>query len=53
MDVKMLIQEQKGNGVDTVPYLVIEGRKRDVTIQGAKEVDDYVKALQRVIKENA
>ncbi|KAF4304422.1 hypothetical protein GTA08_BOTSDO07881 [Botryosphaeria dothidea] len=53
MDVKMLIQEQKGNGVDAVPYLVIEGRKRDVTIQGAKEVDDYVKALQRVIKENA
>ncbi|KAL1618457.1 hypothetical protein SLS54_007184 [Diplodia seriata] len=52
-DVKMLIQEQKGNGVDAVPYIVIEGRRRDMTLEGAREVDEYVKALQRVIKENA
>ncbi|OJD34214.1 thioredoxin-like protein [Diplodia corticola] len=53
MDVKMLIQEQTGNGVDVVPYIVIDGRRRDVTLEGAREVDEYVKALQRVIKENA
>lgn len=53
MDVKMLIREQKGNGIDAVPHVVIEGRRRDVTLEGAREVDEYVKALQRVIKENA
>lgn len=52
-EVKMLIREQAGNGVDAVPYIVIEGRRRDITLQGAKEVDEYVKALERVAKENA
>ncbi|EKG20395.1 hypothetical protein MPH_02321 [Macrophomina phaseolina MS6] len=53
MDVKMMMREQKSNGIDAVPHVVIEGRRRDVTLEGAKEVDEYVKALQRVIKENA
>jgi predicted DsbA family dithiol-disulfide isomerase len=50
-DVKMLIREQASNGVDAVPYIVIEGRRRDITLQGAKEVEDYVRAFERIMKE--
>jgi predicted DsbA family dithiol-disulfide isomerase len=50
-DVKMLMREQASNGVDAVPYIVIEGRRRDITLQGAKEVEDYVRALERIMKE--
>jgi predicted DsbA family dithiol-disulfide isomerase len=50
-DVKLLIREQASNGVDAVPYIVIEGRRRDITLQGAKEVEDYVRALERIMKE--
>lgn len=53
MDTKMLIREQAGNGIDAVPYIVIEGKRRDVTLEGAKEVDEYVKNLERVIKESS
>ena len=52
MDVKTLIREQKGDGVDSVPYIVIEGKRRDFTLVGAKEVGEYVKALQQVVKES-
>jgi hypothetical protein len=31
--------------------MVFEGKKRDITIQGANEVDDYVKALEQIVKE--
>jgi len=51
-DTKMAIREQQGNGVDSVPYVVFEGKRRDFTIQGANEVEDYVKALENVIKES-
>lgn len=50
-DVKMLIREQASNGVDAVPYIMIEGKRRDFTLEGAKEVPEYVKTLQQVIKE--
>jgi predicted DsbA family dithiol-disulfide isomerase len=50
-DVKMLIREQAGNGVDAVPHVVIEGKRRDITLTGAKEVHEYLKALERVMKE--
>lgn len=50
-DVKMLIREQAGNGVDAVPHVVIEGKRRDITLTGAKEVEEYLKALERVMKE--
>lgn len=53
METKMLIREQAGNGIDAVPYIVIEGKRRDVTLEGAKEVDEFVKALNRVIKESS
>ena len=51
-DVKMLIREQAINGVDSVPYIILEGKKRDFTLEGAKEVEDYVKAMQQVAKES-
>ncbi|KAK1090874.1 hypothetical protein LTR48_007437 [Friedmanniomyces endolithicus] len=47
----MLIQEQAGNGIDAVPYIVIAGRKRDMTLEGCREVEAYEKALKQVIKE--
>jgi predicted DsbA family dithiol-disulfide isomerase len=52
MDVKMLIREQAGNGVDSVPYIVFEGKKRDLTLVGAKEVEEYQKALASIVKES-
>lgn len=52
-DVKMLIREQAGNGIDAVPYIVIEGKRRDITLEGAKEVEDFVKALKTIIKESS
>jgi predicted DsbA family dithiol-disulfide isomerase len=48
--VKEAIQEQKGNGVDAVPFVVVEGSRKDVTITGAQSVKDYVKALREIIK---
>ena len=50
-DVKMLIREQAGNGIDSVPYIVFEGRRRDFTLEGAKEVGEYLKALEQVARE--
>lgn len=50
--VKMLIREQAANGVDAVPHIVIEGRKRDITLTGAKEVDQYVRTLEQVLRES-
>ena len=51
-EVKDLVREQKMDGVDSVPYVVVEGRRRDVTLVGAKEVEEYVKALEMVVKES-
>lgn len=51
-DTKVTIREQRGNGVDAVPYIVFEGKKRDITLEGAKEVEEYVKALQKIAKES-
>lgn len=51
-DAKMLIREQAGNGVDSVPYIVLEGKKRDVTLVGAKEVEEYEKALGTIVRES-
>lgn len=52
MDVKMLIREQASNGVDSVPYVVLEGKRRDLTLIGAKEVEEYEKALQTIARES-
>jgi predicted DsbA family dithiol-disulfide isomerase len=40
------------NGVDSVPTVVLEGRRRDLTLVGAKEVEDYEKALATIVKES-
>ena len=52
MDVKMLIREQAGNDVDSVPYIIIEGKRRDFTLVGAKEINEYVKTMEQCIKES-
>jgi predicted DsbA family dithiol-disulfide isomerase len=50
-ETKDAIREQVGNAVDSVPYVVFEGRKRDFTEVGAKSVGEYVKVLGQVEKE--
>ena len=52
MDVKMLVREQAGNGVDSVPYIVFEGKRRDLTLVGAKEVEEYLKTLETIARES-
>jgi predicted DsbA family dithiol-disulfide isomerase len=52
LDVKMLIREQAADGVDSVPNIVIEGKRRDLSIVGAKDIEEYVKALEQIIKES-
>lgn len=47
-EAKSLIQQQKGDGIDSVPYVVVEGKRRDFTLVGAKEVEAYVKVLEQV-----
>lgn len=51
-ETQMSIREQAGNGIDAVPYIVIEGKRRDITLEGCREVEEYVKALRQVIKES-
>ncbi|KAI4674871.1 uncharacterized protein J4E84_010312 [Alternaria hordeiaustralica] len=52
-ETKAAIREQAGNGVDSVPYVIFEGRKRDFTLVGAKSVAEYEKVLGQVAKECA
>lgn len=47
----MLVREQASNGVDSVPYIVFEGRRRDFTLEGAREVGEYRKAMEGVARE--
>ena len=51
-ETKMLIREQAGNGVDSVPYVVLEGKRRDFTLVGAKEVEEYLKDFEKLAKES-
>ncbi|KAK3716056.1 hypothetical protein LTR37_006786 [Vermiconidia calcicola] len=53
METKVLIRDQVGNQVDSVPRVVIEGKRRDVELEGAKEVDEYLAALNKIIKESS
>ncbi|KAH6322677.1 hypothetical protein HBI37_234310 [Parastagonospora nodorum] len=50
-ETKAAIQEQVGNAVDSVPYVVVEGRRRDFTLVGAKGIGEYEKALAQIVKE--
>ncbi|KAL6715543.1 hypothetical protein ACLMJK_006504 [Lecanora helva] len=51
-ETKLLMREQASNGVDAVPYIVLEGKRRDLTLEGAKEVDDYLKEFDKIVKES-
>lgn len=51
-DVRNLVREQAGNGVDSVPTIVFEGKRRDITLVGAKEVEEYEKTLAAIVKES-
>lgn len=50
--VRELIREQNRNAVDSVPNIVFEGKRRDITLVGAKEVEEYEKALASIVKES-
>lgn len=52
LNVKMAIREQAGNGIDSVPHIVLEGKRRDITLVGCKEVSEYRRALEQIIKES-
>ena len=52
MDVKNMVRQQAGNGVDAVPTIMFEGKRRDITLVGAKEVEEYEKALKQIVKES-
>jgi len=49
---KAEIREQETNSIDAVPFLTMEGKKRDLHLEGAKEVEQYVKALETIAKES-
>ncbi|KIX97553.1 uncharacterized protein Z520_07006 [Fonsecaea multimorphosa CBS 102226] len=51
-DVQNMVRQQAGNGVDSVPTIMIEGKRRDITLVGAKEVEEYEKALRQIVKES-
>jgi predicted DsbA family dithiol-disulfide isomerase len=50
-DVKARLREVAMDA-DAVPVVVVEGKRRDVSLAGAKEVKDYIKAMETVIKES-
>lgn len=51
-EVKALLRESAMNGIDSVPHIVFEGRRRDITLVGAKDVEAYVKAMETIAKES-
>ena len=51
-ETRMLVKEQASNGVDSVPYIVLEGKRRDFTLAGAKDVGEYLKAMESIRKES-
>lgn len=55
LGLKALKDKLRANGrdVDAVPVVMFEGKRRDLTLTGAKEVADYVKALNTIVKESA
>ncbi|KAI4174898.1 MAG: hypothetical protein LQ343_001925 [Gyalolechia ehrenbergii] len=34
-----------------VPYVLVDGKRRDLTLEGAKEVDEYLKTPETVLKQ--
>jgi predicted DsbA family dithiol-disulfide isomerase len=52
-EVQRAVQRQAADGVDAVPWVVVEGRRRDFTLVGAKEIREYEKVLADVVREAA
>ena len=52
-ETKMLLRDAVSNQVDSVPRIVLEGKRRDIELVGAKSVEEYVAALQKIIKESS
>lgn len=50
-ETRQLMEGRRRDGVDSVPTVVVEGRKRDFELVGAKEGREYVKVLGQVEKE--
>ena len=50
-DTKLAIREQASNGIDSVPYIILEGKRRDFTLVGAKEIQEYLKEMEKLAKE--
>ncbi len=51
-ETKLLMREQTSNGIDTVPHIVFEGRRRDITLEGSREVEEYLQAFEKIVKES-
>lgn len=51
-ETEALLCEQVSNGVDTLPLVVFEGRRRDFPFKGAKEVRGYLAVMEKLVKEN-
>lgn len=51
IEVTAALRESVTNGIDSVPHIVFEGRRRDLTLVGAKEVHEYVRAMETIAKE--
>jgi len=52
VDMKMLEREQRNNGIDAVPNITLEGKRRDINIEGARTVEEFGKELQKIAKES-
>ncbi|KAL7942162.1 hypothetical protein V8C42DRAFT_354994 [Trichoderma barbatum] len=39
--------------VDAVPVVMVEGKRRDITLTGAKEVEEYMKTLEKIASESS
>lgn len=53
IEVKAALRESVTNGIDSVPHIVFEGKRRDFTLVGAKEVPEYIKAMEAIAKESS
>lgn len=51
-DTLNTIRQQAGNGIDAVPHIILIGKRRDITIEGAKEVEEFEKELHKIAKES-
>lgn len=51
-DTQNSIRETAGNGIDAVPHITIIGKRRDITIEGAKEIEEFEKELHRIARES-